>query len=238
MDASPPSSPVRTKLTAPQERRLIAYLDERFLELTRGYKMRSQPSKTPLAALPDFLAAATPLLSLILQTPPTSATRAAYLLRLTHDVLGSVSGYPAPADAGELAGLLDWLDDLDQGWVCVLRGHSWDPVNGPAEPNVTAEAAAATNMKAVTQTERTRLRGLLVSGAAALEEWLGGGAPRMRMDTGTIMEEDEDEDGEDADEDVADVLARLGMQDGFDALFSRTLEELGELGGVGVLPPT
>ncbi|KAJ7084865.1 hypothetical protein B0H15DRAFT_783628 [Mycena belliarum] len=234
MDARPPRPAARTKLTAQQERRLIAFLDDKFLELTRGYKMRSQPSKSHLATLTDFLAAAAPLLQLILQTPPSSALRAPYLLRLTHDVLGAVPGYPTPLDTSGMTGLLDWLDDLDQSWVCVLSVRAWDPVNGPADTEPDAETAA--KVSRVTQTERTRLRGLLVGGAAALEEWLGGGVPSVC--SGPITERDRDGEDDDDDEDVADVLARLGVQDGFDALFCRTLEELGELGGIGVLPPT
>ncbi|KAJ7700768.1 hypothetical protein B0H17DRAFT_1128625 [Mycena rosella] len=234
MDLDAPPPPPRA-LSARQERRLIAFLDDKFLELTRGYKMRSQPSKTPLSTLSAFLAAATPLLALILQIPPACTLRTSYLLRLTHDVLSSVPGYPAPADSGGMTELLDWLDDLDQGWVCVLCARAWDPMDGAADPGPGAETAAGTATKGATQTERTRLRGLLVSGAAALEEWLGG-APRQHP--GVIIEEDEDENPEDEGEDVADVLARLGVQDGFDALFYRTLEELGELSGVGVLPPT
>ncbi|KAJ6606123.1 hypothetical protein DFH09DRAFT_896277 [Mycena vulgaris] len=218
IDAPPP--PPRT-LSARQERRLIAFLDERFLALMRGFKMRSQarpesvsPPSTPAPALPlgtlsAFLAAANPLLALVLQIPP-GPLRTAYLLRLTHDVLGGVPGYAAPAEG--IALLLDWLDDLDQGWVCALQRRAWDPVQG-------AGAIAAAG--AVGQTERTRLRGLLLGGAAGLEEWLaqagaGGGES----------------------EDVAGLLARLGLRDGFDVLFAGTLEELGELGGVGVIPPT
>ncbi|KAJ6606114.1 hypothetical protein DFH09DRAFT_896160 [Mycena vulgaris] len=242
VDTDAPPPPPRT-LSARQERRLIAFLDERFLALMRGFKMRSQAQPEPaspptanptsalaLGTLPAFLAAATPLLALVLQIPP-GPLRTAYLLRLTHDVLGGVPGYAAPAEG--IALLLDWLDDLDQGWVCALQRRAWDPVRG-------AGAVAAAAAGAVGQTERTRLRGLLLGGAAGLEEWLAqtgaGGA-------GIIPEEDEEDEEEDGGEerekgeDVAGLLARLGLQDGFDVLFAGTLEELGELGGVGVIPP-
>ncbi|KAJ7084872.1 hypothetical protein B0H15DRAFT_1023675 [Mycena belliarum] len=190
MDARPPRPAARTKLTAQQERRLIAFLDDKFLNLTRGYMKRSQPSKAHLATLTaDFLAAATPLLQLILKIPPSA-----------------VPGHSAPMDTSGMTSLLDWLDDLDQAWVWVLSVPSWDPVNGPADTEPDAETTSPVSR--ATQTERTRLRGLLVGGAAALEEWLGGGVPSVCSGTTTERDRDGDAEDDDEDEDVADVLAR------------------------------
>ncbi|KAF7353859.1 hypothetical protein MVEN_01071600 [Mycena venus] len=234
MDIRPPHKVLRA-LTARQERRLINFLEDKFLELTRGYKKRSEPT-THLPTLPLYLEAAQKILAMVLQIPPvdpSTSLRTAYLLRLTNDVLASVPGYPA--DGSNIPILLDWLDDLDQAWLMILQAQVWDPENGPADLVIDAEdAATGTRSSPVTQTERTRLRSLLIGGSATLEEWLAGAAPPP---PDTIHEEDEDEDADDAGplNDVQDMLEELGVQDGFNELFWRTLQELG-LGGDFVLP--
>lgn len=166
---------------------------------------------------------------------PSTSLRTAYLLRLTNDILASVPGYPADAD--NIPILLDWLDDLDQAWLSVLQAQVWDPENGAADLVIDAEAAAAgTKSSPISQTERTRLRSLLIGGSATLEEWLGDGGPQKN----TIIEEDEEDEDEDASPvaDVQGMLERLGVQDGFDELFWRTLQELGGLGGIILQPDT
>ncbi|KAJ6457046.1 hypothetical protein C8R47DRAFT_995990 [Mycena vitilis] len=212
-----------------QERRLIDFLEDKFLELTRGYKKRSQPT-THLPTLPLYLADAQRILSMVLQIPPidpSTSLRTAYLLRLTNDVLASVPGYSA--DGSNIQLLLDWLDDLDQAWLMVLQAQVWDPENGPADLVVYAEAASAgIRSSPVTQTERTRLRSLLIAGSATLEEWLGGEHRRPA----TIPEEDSEDEDDEALNDVQNMLEELGVQDGFDELFWRTLQELGLSGDV------
>ncbi|KAJ6567138.1 hypothetical protein B0H19DRAFT_1139609 [Mycena capillaripes] len=214
-------------LTTKQERRLTTFLDDKFLGLTRGYKKRSQPT-THLPTLPLYLDAAQKILSMVLQIPPvdpSTSLRTAYLLRLTNDVLSSIPGYSA--DGPDIQILLDWLDDLDQAWLMVLQAQVWNPESGPADLVIEAEAAATgTRSSPVTQTERTRLRSLLIGGSATLEEWLG----EARAQPDTIHEEDEDEDDAGPLNDVQNRLEELGVQDGFDELFWRTLQELG-LGG-------
>ncbi|KAJ6630307.1 hypothetical protein B0H10DRAFT_1984021 [Mycena sp. CBHHK59/15] len=226
------SRPMRA-LSARQERKLVYFLDERFLELTRGYRKRYEPT-THLPTLSLYLEASQKILSMILQIPPidpSTSLRIAYLLRLTSDVLSSVPGYPA--DAENIPILLDWLDDMDQAWLSVLQAQVWDPENGPADLVIDAEAAAAgTNSSPITQTERARLRSLLVGGATTLEEWLAGGGPRQTA----IVEDDEDGKSTGAEQDVESMLQRLGVQDSFDELFWRTLQELGGLGGIVLLP--
>lgn len=117
--------------------------------------------------------------------------------------------------------VLDWLDDLDQAWVAVLQSQVWDPQEGAGTDLLIDAEEAAGGMKSspVTQTESTRLRSLLVGGAASLEEWLES----------CNSEQSEDDD-------VEGMLQRLGLQSGFDELFSRTLDYLGGLGGI-VLEP-
>ncbi|KAF9009667.1 hypothetical protein BDQ17DRAFT_1274673, partial [Cyathus striatus] len=99
-NGSIPKKPLRTRpLTSAQERRLTTYLDEKFLELTRGYKKRSQPTSS-VKTLHAYLSAARHLLSFILQIPPvdpSTSLRTTYMLRLTGDVLGAVCGYPLTA---------------------------------------------------------------------------------------------------------------------------------------------
>ncbi|KAJ7494355.1 hypothetical protein B0H11DRAFT_2156154 [Mycena galericulata] len=220
-------------LSSAQERRLVNFLDEKLLDLTRGYKKRSEES-THLPTLTLYLDAATRILSMVLQIPPidpSTSLRTAYLLRLTNDVLSSVPGYPADTD--NIPFLLDWLDDLDQAWLSVLQAQIWDPENGATDLVISTEqAAAGTKSSPVTQTESTRLRSLLISGSTALEEWLGGETPRNN----TIVEEDEEDEDMEPVDDVEDMLGRLGVQDGFDQLFWRTLQELGALHGD--IPPT
>ncbi|KAJ7221514.1 hypothetical protein GGX14DRAFT_353754 [Mycena pura] len=217
--------PPQRALTAQQERRLATWLDDRFLALTRGCKKRSQPD-SDYPTLSHYLDAAHAALSMVLQIPPidpSTSLRTAYLLRLTHDVLAAVPGYPATID--HIPNLLNWFDDLDNAWVVVLQAQVWHPEHGPMDLEIEAEAAATgMHSSPVTETERTRLRGLLIGGSATLEEWLDGGG-LLQCFTG----DEDEEDGED--------VAEIGtVQDAFGELFHRTLQELGALGGLILTP--
>lgn len=99
----------------------------------------------------------------------------------------------------------------------MLQSQVWDPQEGAGTDLLIDAEEAAGGMKSspVTQTESTRLRSLLVGGAASLEEWL---------------ESCNSEQGED--DGVEGMLQRLGLQSEFDELFSRTLDYLGGLGGI------
>ncbi|KAF9018419.1 hypothetical protein BDZ89DRAFT_1140024 [Hymenopellis radicata] len=117
-------------LSVKKERRLVDYLDTQFLNMTRGYKKRSEPT-THLPTLQFYLESASTLLGLILQIPPvdpSTSLRTSYLLHLTNDVFGSATGY-APT-AQNVVDLVDWLDDLDQAWLAVLHAQVWDPRKG------------------------------------------------------------------------------------------------------------
>ncbi|KAG5642812.1 hypothetical protein DXG03_002096 [Asterophora parasitica] len=203
-------------LSSSQEAKLVDYLDEKFLQLMRGYKKRSEAT-THLPTLHHYLDAARQILSLVLQIPPidpSTSLRTAFLLRLTSDALSSIVGYQA--DPETLPEALDWLDDLDQAWLAVLQAQVWDPETGAGVDLHIDAADASKGMKSspLSQTERTRLRSLLVGSSASLEEWL-----ETRQD----REEDEDVEG---------MLERLGLRADFDDLFSRTLDYLGGLGGI------
>jgi hypothetical protein len=182
--------------------------------------LRSQPSTSKLPTLASYLEANQHLLSLILQIPPidpSTSLRITFLLRLTGDTMNSIPGYPPDLDT--LPDLLEFLDDLDQAWVTVLDSQIWDPNSKsavdlmiPAEDLTTSNNNTPTiDSTPMNQTERTRLRSLLVTGTAQLEEWLTG----------------VDKDGEE----YQGALERVGLQQSFDDLFERTLAEMGGLAG-------
>jgi len=200
-------------LSSNQERKLLDFLDEQFLIIAGAYRKRSQPSTSKLPTLSSYLEANRQLLSVILQIPPidpSTSLRIMFLLRLTGEVLNCIPGYSF--DTGTLVNLLDFLDDLDQAWLTVLENQIWDPNSKasvdlivPAD-NLVGQSIHSTPMS---QTERTRLRSLLISGTEKLEEWLAG------IDLGE-----------------EDMLDQAGLQQSFDDLFSNTLGELGGLAGV------
>ncbi|PBK70012.1 hypothetical protein ARMSODRAFT_956063 [Armillaria solidipes] len=203
-------------LSSKQEKKLVDYLDDSFLNMMRGYKKRSQPT-SHLPTLQLYLEAATQILSIILQIPPidpSTSLRTSYLLHLTNDVLSSIVGY-AP-DPQNVVDLMDWLDDLDQAWLAVLQSQVWDPKEGLGVDLVIDVDSVAAGVKSspLSQTERTRLRSLLLGGVETLEEWLFG------------WEGDGDSSG--------NILEATGLQTAFDEVFSRTLDELGGLGGLNL----
>ena len=249
-------------LTSKQERRLVDFLDEAFLQLTRNFKKRwvdplyihqcyfrlldSARSETSskVQTLPAYLEETRHILALVLQIPPidpSTSLRTAYLLRLTGDSLGSIPGYKIGTWDGTreiLQDLADFLDDLDQAWVAVLKGQVWDPRTAEgvdlhlqadgeiaARPAPDSSSANGTNPAVLprplrssppSQTDLTRLRSLLLGGEAALEDWMGA-----------QREQGGDEATLDESEDVSAMLDRLGLLDDFDSLFARTFGLLG-----------
>lgn len=150
-----------------------------------------------------------------------------------------------PANYTEaLRELLDWLDDLDQAWVAVLQSQVWDPEAGEGvdlildaddtdsgqEANVEANGGTTHSRKStpISQTDVTRLRSLLVTSIANLEEWLSTTKPPPTTTTNG---------GGGGGDDVAAMLERLGLLDEFDDLFSRTMDFLGGFGGGFVIEP-
>ncbi|KAF5343548.1 hypothetical protein D9758_012944 [Tetrapyrgos nigripes] len=221
----PPPKPQKVRpLSQKQERRLIEYLEEELLQLARGYQKRLDPS-THLPTLDDYLQAAQKILAMILRIPPldpSTSLRTQLLLRLTNDVLSSVLGYPPTTENLVLA--LDWLDDLDQAWVSVLQTQIWDPNEGIGVDLEIDVDDAAKGMKSTgpSQTERTRLKSLLTGGVATLEEWVEG-----------MAEDNASGDASTGGEvrDVVVLLTSLGIQEDFDNLFARSLDELRDVGG-------
>ncbi|KAJ3760615.1 hypothetical protein EV360DRAFT_80987 [Lentinula raphanica] len=208
----PPSSIL--PLSQKQERRLVVFLDNEFLELTRGYKKRSSET-SHLPTLEAYLQAAQRILRLILQIPPvdpSTSLRIQLLLRLTNEVLTCILGYPPNSDSLPIA--MDWLDDLDQSWAAVLQSQVWNPTEGIGEDLIVDAGDVARGIKStpMSQTERTRLKSLLLGGVATLEEWLEGKPISVNRQPAVVEE--------------------AGLND----IFSNTLEQLGDLGVVEVEP--
>ncbi|KAH7093952.1 hypothetical protein BKA62DRAFT_745254 [Auriculariales sp. MPI-PUGE-AT-0066] len=157
-------------LTAKQEHRLITYLDAQFLEISRGFKKRSQPD-SPLATLDAYLAACHPLMSLILLIPPidpSTALRAELLLRYTGEVLDAIPCYPATRAV--LPRLSSWLDELDKAGRDVSRALPnmvFSPTIEDVPPGTPIYSSTPVSI-----TESTRLLSLLDSACDRIEEWL------------------------------------------------------------------
>jgi hypothetical protein len=169
---------------------------------------RHEP-ESKLPTLQAYLLEMRTLLSLTLQIPPVALSgmlRTSLLLRLTGTVLDDIVGYRP--DVADLIPLLQWLDMLDRGWLSVLCRRAWDPVRGSVD--LPEELELLTRTPLPTQTDRTRVHSLLVTGIGALENWMEG----------------KNEDEEDS---LVHDMRRLGYQSAFDELFHRTLTKLREL---------
>ncbi|KAN0107606.1 hypothetical protein V8E52_010021 [Russula decolorans] len=193
-------------LSEQQERRLLDYLDGKYLEIHQGFSRRHEP-ESKLPTLQAYLLAMRTLLTLTLQIPPVALSgmlRTSLLLRLTGTVLDDIVGYRP--DVADLIPLLQWLDMLDRGWLSVLRRHAWHPMRGGVE--LPGELLKKTPLP--TQTDCTRVHSLLVTGISALETWMEG-------------------KNNDEEDDLVHDMRRLGYQSTFDELFHRTLTKLHEL---------
>ncbi|KAG7086396.1 hypothetical protein E1B28_002351 [Marasmius oreades] len=179
------------------------------MKLTRAYKKRLEPTSN-LKNLCSYLEATRSLLAMILQIPPfdpSTSLRTTFLLRLTNDVLSCIPGYtPTLEEVPELA---DWLDDLDQAWVVVLRLQVWDPCAGAG---VVVDLPADSDLKTspMSQTEKTRLKSLLIGGMEMLEEQMEA----LSVDSNGQVE-------------GVQHAETLTASEAFNDLFSRTSEELG-----------
>lgn len=190
-----------------------------------------------LKTLPDYLEAARHLLLLVIQIPPidpSTGLRTAYLLRLTGDVLSAIPGYQLNTTSIQetLRDLLEFLSELDQAWLAVMQSQVWDPSTAQAVDLVIAveddshgspNPPSALSIKSTppSQTEVTRLRSLLFTGESALEEWLTNKK---------TWADDVDND------DVSGMLEGMGLLEGFDSLFVRTLDFLGGFMGTVAEP--
>lgn len=214
-------------LTAAQERRLTDYLDNKLLEIQRAYKKRCEvhaladtipliPLFLPrnyetstLRTLSSYIDAIHPLFTLVLMIPPLDSAvhlRASLLLRLTGEFLDCMPGY----DPDDFNKLLDMLDEIDRGWQALLRSQVWDE---KLREGVDTVLPPDTDIKItpISQTDRTRLRSLLISGTDKLEEWLEVIVSRI--------------DAPDSETEAAELEE---LRQRFDDLFDATLAEMGE----------
>ncbi|KAF9265917.1 hypothetical protein L218DRAFT_986087, partial [Marasmius fiardii PR-910] len=192
-------------LSIRQERKLVDYLEEEFIELTRAYKKRLEPTSN-VRNLSSYLQGTRSLLAMTLQIPPfdpSTSLRTTFLLRLTNDAFSCIPGYTPTLE--EVPDLVDWLDDLDQAWMVVLRLQVWDPREGVG---VAVDLPANSDLKSspMSQTEKTRLKSLLLGGMEMLEEWVEG----LSGDSSNVQ-----------------GTETLTVAEVFNDLFSRTSKELG-----------
>jgi len=134
-----------------QERRIINYVDEQSLEISRAY-MKRNLSSSHLRTLSAFVDAWRPLLfDMVMRIPPlepSGRSRILLMLKMTGDLLDAIPGYPPfsgtnipdeeelPAvsdpqdgDNSPLGSLYQFIMTLDQAWVACLRCQAWDHVN-------------------------------------------------------------------------------------------------------------
>ncbi|KIY46053.1 hypothetical protein FISHEDRAFT_47809 [Fistulina hepatica ATCC 64428] len=152
-----------------QESRLVVYLDDRFIEMMGGYRKRQVADPTgSFHTLADYVSYARELLHLILKIPPaqpSASLRIAYFLQLIGDVLESLVGYPV--HASDIQRVLDWLVELDEASVVILRGQPWDPPTREGISDSPPPQYAVTS-----QTDRTRLCSIIISGSASIGDWI------------------------------------------------------------------
>lgn len=139
-----------------------------------------------------------------------------------------------------LSDLVDFLDDLDQAWVAVLQSQAWDPstaegvdiseaiesVLHQSNHNSHAPVPDPSQVKSSppTATDIARLRSLLTGGESAIEEWL------IKEHISAVFgrpSPDPESDVADDHDDLTDILARLGLLEDFDNLFTRTMDHIG-----------
>ncbi|KAF5319017.1 hypothetical protein D9611_012656 [Ephemerocybe angulata] len=148
---------------------------------------------------------------------------------------------------GVLRDLLDFLDDLDQAWLAVLQGLAWVPESAEGSGfvdlhHVTAEPPSKNDSEPEgrasnghdehesegrkttlpSQTDITRLKSLLLGGESAVEDWL--------LNENIAVQPGARDDSND----LTGLLDKMGLLDGFDAIFTATLDFLGGFGGEDV----
>ncbi|KIK19519.1 hypothetical protein PISMIDRAFT_682979 [Pisolithus microcarpus 441] len=103
------------------------------------------------------------------------------------------------------------MDDLDQAWVAVLRSQVSVLDKGEGVdmiiPADLMQSVTSIQFAPVSQTERTRLRSLLLTGTSGLEEWPAGSTPQG--------------------EDYESESERNGLFQEFNNLFVNPLAEIG-----------
>ena len=144
-------------------------------------------------------------------------------------MLSSVPGYGPALEPTALPLLLSWLTDLDAAWLAVLRAQAWDPSLSRTVDALLPEGKLASRPS---QTERTRLRSMLIGGTDALEEWI-------EKVTVNVVDVDQADLGGEGPAEVSLALAlgqgqgrgRAEIEQAFNELFAGSLAEMGSLKG-------
>lgn len=142
----PTSSVERRKLSSKQEMRLVAFLDDQFMALVRGFNKRHEPvsstsssSSSSIRTVQAYIEAAERILGIITSIPPVGPSAAllvSYLLRFTGDLVDGIQGYETEGEEAqgvatlsveEQLDLVLWfMVVLDKIWAAVLKGHVVD----------------------------------------------------------------------------------------------------------------
>ena len=251
-------------LTSRQERKLVIFLDDLFLQLTRNYKKRSvnissrcslpdlilppgsssSDISSKLKTLSAYLEAARHLLLLVIQIPPidpSTGLRIAYLLRLTGDVLFAIPGYQFetsnPTSIQEtLRDLLEFLGDLDRAWLAVLQSQVWDPSTAQAVDLV----IAVDDDSLIISNDAPNIPSSFSIKSTPPSQTDVARLQSLLFTGESALEEwltNEKTRADDADnDDVSGLLERMGLLEEFDSLFVRTLDFLGGFTGTAAQP--
>lgn len=181
----PPPVAAGKALSSSQELRLITYLDEQLLILSRHFETRHS-SRAALPTLPLYLSAILRLHSVILPIPPikpSSALRVAYLLNLTSLLPEAFAAFEINEDA--LNTLWGTLRTFDQSWMTVLQGQVWDPelLRG-RKGSLMDQGGVAPRDTEVRGTDLVRLDSIITETIAVLGEVLGTMKKREGVDLG------------------------------------------------------
>ncbi|KAG8804930.1 hypothetical protein FRC17_005825 [Serendipita sp. 399] len=143
-------------LTSAQERRLVTYVEDKLLDITRSFQKRFLPS-SKLQTLPEYIHAMRSLIfDIIMSIPPimpSGALRTSLLLRITADLFEAIPGYrpfvssdsdeteeeimstsggSGGSEVGEttkhypLIDLFELFTDLDSAWMAIISCQVWN----------------------------------------------------------------------------------------------------------------
>ncbi|KAG8839694.1 hypothetical protein FRC18_008414 [Serendipita sp. 400] len=143
-------------LSPVQERRLVTYVEDKLLDITRAFQKRFLPS-SKLRTLPEYIRDIRALVfDIIMEIPPitpSGALRTSLLLRITADLFEAIPGYQPfiQSDSDEmeeefmstsggsggsetwdtskpypLVDLFELFNDLDSAWVAILSCQLWN----------------------------------------------------------------------------------------------------------------
>lgn len=200
------------RLSTKQERRLRDYLEDRFLDISRGFRkrcatptilrrhampadqrvIRCDPTSS-LRHLSAYLTAMQPLMAMILLVPPidpSASLRTLHLLRFTHDLLEAISSYPligppplTDVDDPEVVPPVE-VTLIQLFDVITQLDKGWQAVLSSQvwDPDARTGTDSYVSTGGVTTTDRIRLHSLLVTRRETIGEWLESGPVDLPQD--------------------------------------------------------